>query len=213
MALSIMCELLAIPEYMIAFCRLPSRPEWPDRLLNISASTFAILLNSPLLIIAWSWERTAGSCYTAGGIQRPDEFLYLMKIVPGSAAMMIFLVIDFLFIIFLFKLPNLGNREDARKWGPFNKLQKTAIGGGIAGQVILTVLLARLIFDLYSVAGPEQMSWGFGQLLAIFTAAIGIIVPFLRYSSQRCTVGGEEVTRGVCWWKYFKTRSAPMNFS
>jgi hypothetical protein len=213
MALSIMCELLAIPEYIIAFFRIPSRPEWPDRLLNICASTLAILLNGALLIIAWGWERAAGSCYTTGEIQRPDEFVYLTKIVPGSAAIMIFLVLDVIFIIFLFILPNRGNREGTRTWGPFNKQQKIAIGGGIAGEVILTVLLARLIFDLYSVAGPEQMSWGLGQLQAIFTAVFGIILALLKYSFQSCTVGGEEVTRGVCWWKYMKTRSAPMNFS
>jgi hypothetical protein len=201
MALSIMCELLVIPEYLIAFLRLPSPTEWPDRLANICASAFAILLNGSLLTIAWGWERMAESCYTAGKIQRSDGYIYLMNIVPGSTTMMIFLVLDIIFIIFLSKLPNQENHEGNRTWGPFNKLQKIAIGGGIAAEVILTIQLVRLLLGLYSVAGPEQMSWGFGQIAAIGAATLGTVSSFLKYSFQICTIGNQEMIRAKYWCK------------
>lgn len=200
MALSLMCELLVIPEYIIMFFRLPSRTEWPERMANVCASTFAILMNGYLAVTSWCWERTAGSCYTEGQIQNPIEFLYLTKIVPGSLAMMIFLVLDLIFIIFSVTFPTQETRDGHKNWGPFSGLQKWAIGGGIAFELILTIRLVRLIFDLYSLAGPEQMSWGFGQIVSIATAGLGIILALHKYSFQICTIGEEEMTRGRQWF-------------
>lgn len=207
MALSMLLQLLAAPDYLIIFLRLPrsrTRSLFTEHVLKICGSGFSILLT--LLIAAQSVQLQGldRRCLTPANslttLQKDPG--YYRQVIPSYQTMLYYMTFDGFFIIFLI----LDGYEDievnVRGWQyrPFSLAQRFVVfaiamhAGFVARSMIL------LIQELKFITEGSQASWGFAQILtmSIFGCTIGWML--LQYAADIGTMD-VNVPRYIYWFR------------
>lgn len=105
-----MCQLLAIPEYLLALLRLPRKTErvynWIERCVNICGSLFVLMVTLQLTVTSIQLESVDGWCVPAEGsdptpvIRSQERYGTWGKAIPTYLIMLYYLVFDIIFIAF-----------------------------------------------------------------------------------------------------------------
>jgi len=205
MALSALCNLLAVPDYLTVILKLLDGPEYAyifiERVLKVCGSVFTLVLNILLAVKSLRLQGLDSWCIETDRTSPETDFTHLGKTVPTYRTLLYHIAFDAFFLVLT--LLNVQRVSDSGVWRywRFCRTEKVVLLGGVFHTVVATVSLASLIQALNDVTETDnERKWGFGQIVTMTSVGFGISFILLQYS---LTVGTDDlsVPRYVYWYR------------